>query len=101
MERHLKAEVQELFALAEQADQPGIPEGVNLPEEIQRREDRLAVMAAAKARIAERAQARYAKEKGHYDTNMARRAEREVLGCQTAPEIYQFLAENSVKMVYP
>ena len=46
MERQLKAEVQELFALAEQADQAAIPDGVNLPEEIRRREDRLAVMAA-------------------------------------------------------
>ena len=42
----MKAEVQELFALAEQADQAAIPDGVNLPEEIRRREDRLAVMAA-------------------------------------------------------
>ncbi|MBU2760034.1 IS5/IS1182 family transposase, partial [Acidithiobacillus sp. RW2] len=71
---------QELFTLAEQADQSGIPEGVNLPEEIQRREDRLAVMAVAKAKIAERAQVRYAKEKEHYDTKMARRAEQEALG---------------------
>ena len=31
MERHLQAEVQERFALAEQADQTGIPEGVNAP----------------------------------------------------------------------
>ncbi|MBN6743369.1 IS5/IS1182 family transposase, partial [Acidithiobacillus sp. MC6.1] len=61
MERQLKAEVQELFVLAEQADQAVIPDGVNLPEEIRRREDRLAVMAAAKAKIAERAQARYEK----------------------------------------
>ncbi|WP_404811941.1 transposase [Acidithiobacillus thiooxidans] len=80
MERHLQAEVKELFALAEQADQSGIPEGVNLPEEIQRRTDRLAVMAAAKTKIAERAQACYAKEKAQYDTQMARRAEREALG---------------------
>ena len=32
MERQLKAEVQELFALAEQADQAAIPDGVNLPD---------------------------------------------------------------------
>ncbi|MBU2759580.1 IS5/IS1182 family transposase, partial [Acidithiobacillus sp. RW2] len=62
------------------ADQSGIPEGVNLPEEIQRRTDRLAVMAVAKAKIAERAQTRYAKEKAQYDTQMARRAEQEALG---------------------
>ncbi len=63
MERQLKAETQELFALAEQEDQAVIPDGVNLPEEIHRREDRLVVMAAAKAKFAERAQARYEKEK--------------------------------------
>ena len=53
---------------------------MNLPEEIRRREDRLAVMAAAKAKIAERVQARYEKEKVPYDEKMARRAEREAIG---------------------
>ena len=41
----LKAEVQELLALAEHADQADIPDGVKLPEEIKRREDRLKRMA--------------------------------------------------------
>ena len=41
LETQLKAEVQELLALAEQADQSDLPDGVNLPEEIKRREDRL------------------------------------------------------------
>ncbi len=45
LEAQLKAEVQELFALAEQADQADVPDGVSLPEEIKRREDRLAAMA--------------------------------------------------------
>ena len=80
MERQLKAEVQELFALAEQADQSAIPDGVNLPEEISRRKDRLAVMADAKSKIAARAQARYEREKILYDEKMARRAEREASG---------------------
>ena len=53
---------------------------MNLPEEIRRREDRLVVMAAAKAKIAERVQARYQKEKVPYDEKMARRAEREAHG---------------------
>jgi hypothetical protein len=48
LETQLKAEVQELFALAESADQTNIPDGVSLPEEIKRREGRLAIMAAAK-----------------------------------------------------
>jgi transposase len=74
LEVQLKAEVQELLALAEQADQADIPDGVSLPQEIKRREDRLAVMAAAKLKIAARAEERYQREKAEYDEKMARRA---------------------------
>ena len=77
LETQLKAEVQELFALAESADQTDIPEGVSLPEEIKRREDRLAVMAAAKVKIAARAAERQQREKAEYDEKMARRAAKE------------------------
>ncbi|MDM5182307.1 transposase, partial [Massilia sp. DJPM01] len=54
LEVQLKAEVQELLALAEQADQADVPDGANLPEEIKRREDRLTVMADATRKIAAR-----------------------------------------------
>ena len=74
LEVELKAEVQELLALAESADQANIPDGVSLPAEIKRREDRLAAMAAAKAKIAARAAERYQREKAEYDEKMARRA---------------------------
>jgi transposase len=74
LEAQLKAEVQELFSLAEQVDQADIPDGVSLPEEIKRREDRLVAMAAAKAKIAARAEARYSHEKAEYDRKMAARA---------------------------
>src|SRR5271168_3046112 len=77
LEVQLKAEVQELLALAEQADQADVPDGVSLPEEIKRREDRLAVMAAAKCKIAARAEERYQREKAEYDEKMARRAAKE------------------------
>jgi len=78
LEVALKAEVQELLALAEQADQADIPDGVRLPEEIKRREDRLAAMAAAKAKIAARAEERYQREKAEYNAKMARRGAQEV-----------------------
>jgi transposase len=74
LEVQLKAEVQELLALAEQADQADIPDGVSLPEEIKRREDRIKLMAVAKAKIAARAEERYAREKADYEQKMARRA---------------------------
>jgi transposase len=77
LEVQLKAEVRELFALAEQADQANVPDGVSLPEEIKRREDRLTAMAAAKVKIAARAEERYQREKAEYDEKMATRAAKE------------------------
>ena len=77
LEAQLKAEVQELFTWAEQADQADVPDGVSLPEEIKRREDRLAAMAVAKAKMAARAEERYQREKAEYDEKLARRAARE------------------------
>lgn len=77
LEVQLKAEVQELLALAEQADQADVPDGICLPEEIRRREDRLAAMATAKAKIAARADERYKREKAEYDAKMATRAAKE------------------------
>ncbi|MEF8734615.1 MAG: IS1182 family transposase [Candidatus Accumulibacter meliphilus] len=76
LEVQLKAEVQELLALAEQADQADIPTGVSLPEELKRREDRLTAMAAAKAKLVARAEERFQREKAEYDEKMARRAAR-------------------------
>lgn len=69
--------MQELLTLAEQADQADLPDGVSLPEEIKRREDRLVVMAAAKRKIAARAEERYQRDKAEYDEKMARRAAKE------------------------
>ena len=42
--------MQELLALAESTDQADVPDGIDLPAEIRRREDRLAAMAEAKVR---------------------------------------------------
>lgn len=77
LETQLKAEVQELLALAEQADKADVPDGMNLPEELKRREDRLALMAVAKAKIGARAKERYKREKAEYDEKMAARAAKE------------------------
>lgn len=73
IEAQLQAEVQELIELAEAADQSGAPEGLNLPEEIKRREDRLAAIAAAKAKIEARAKARHEREQAEYQAKMAAR----------------------------
>jgi transposase len=77
IEAHLKAEVQELLALAEAADQSAVPDGVSLPDEITRREDRLAAIATAKAKIEARAKERFEQEQAEYETKMATRLAKE------------------------
>jgi len=73
IEAQLKAEVQEMLKLAEAADQSSVPEGVDLPAEIARREARLAAIAAAKAKIEARAAERFAHEQAEYEAKMAKR----------------------------
>lgn len=73
IEAQLKAEVQELLALAEQADRADVPDGVSLPAEIKRREDRLSAMAAARAKIEARAKERFEREQAAYEAKVAQR----------------------------
>jgi transposase/IS5 family transposase len=77
IEAHLKAEVQELLALAEAADQSSVPDGVSLPDEIKRREDRLVAIATAKAKIEARAKERYEQEQAEHEAKLAARAKKE------------------------
>ena len=49
---------------------------MNLPDEIKRRQDRLAAMEAAKAKILARATARYQQEKAEYEDKLAKREAR-------------------------
>ncbi len=77
LEAQLQAEVRELLALAERSDQVDVPDGVILPAEIRRRQDRLAAMAEAKRKIAARADERYRNEQAQYEEKMARRAAKE------------------------
>lgn len=77
IEAQLKAEVQQLLALAEAADQSTVPDGVSLPAEIKRREDRLAAIAAAKAKIEARAKERAEREQAEYRAKLARRQAKE------------------------
>lgn len=76
IEAQLKTEVQELLALAEAADQSSVPDGVNLPDEISRREDRLAAIAQAKATIEARAQERFEREQAEYTAKVAAREQK-------------------------
>ena len=73
LEKQLKAEVDELLKMAEKADAEDQPEELSIPEELERREDRLAVIAEAKAEIERRAEERYQQELEEYEEKVARR----------------------------
>jgi len=73
IEARLKAEVADLLGKAEAADQADIPDGMQVPEELARREKRLAEIARAKAVIEARAKERFARERAEYEAKMAAR----------------------------
>jgi transposase len=71
IEAQLKAEVAELLAKAEAADQTDIPDGISIPEELARREDRLEKLAVARAKIEARAKERHAREMADHEAKLA------------------------------
>jgi transposase len=77
IEKQLKKEVQQLLRLAEQADGVNTPDGMSIPEELERRELRLAAIAAAKATIEARAAERLEREQAEHQSKLAARAEQE------------------------
>jgi hypothetical protein len=62
IEKQLKAEVAELLAKAEAADQADVPDGMSIPEELARHETRLEKIAEARATIEARAKERFRRE---------------------------------------
>jgi len=74
IEAQLQAEVAELMARAEAADQADAPDGLSIPDELARREHRLAEIAKARAIIEARAKERHAREQAEHDATMAARA---------------------------
>ena len=73
LEAQLKAEVGVLLAKAEAADQADVPDGMSIPEELERREERLKKLAEARTKIAARAAERLAREQAEYEAKIAAR----------------------------
>ncbi len=73
LELQLQAEVKKLLALAEEANNEKLPEGLNLPDEIARREDRLRAIGQAKAKIEKRASERFEQEQAEYEGKLSKR----------------------------
>jgi transposase len=76
LEAHLRAEVEQLFALSERADAGEMPSGMLVSDEIAIRQARLARLAEAKAVLEARAKERTALEQAEYEAKMQERAEK-------------------------
>ena len=73
LQEQLEAEVRTLMQKAEEADNEDGNDGMDIPTELLRREDRLKVIKEAKAQIEQRAKERYEKEQALYDEKMKKR----------------------------
>ena len=73
IEAQLKAEVAELLARAEAADQADVSDGMSIPEELARREERLAKLAEARAKLEARAKERFERETAEHRAKLAAR----------------------------
>ena len=76
----LELEVAQLLAKAEQADATPLQDGLTIPEEITRRQERRAALAQARAEIEARAQARYAVQLAEHEAKLAARAAKKERG---------------------
>lgn len=77
LEKQLKNEIRELLRKAKQADKEDLPDGMNIPDELARRESRLEAIAAAKAQIEQRAAERFDKEQQAHEEKLAVRNAKE------------------------
>jgi transposase len=76
LEEQLRREVQELLRRAEQADAEDEAE-IDIPDELVRREDRLAAIEKAKAEIERRARERFEAEQAEHEEKLKKRKEQE------------------------
>jgi hypothetical protein len=82
MIEQLEREVQQLLAKAEQADATPLQEGLTIPEEITRRQERKAALAQARAEIEARAQVRYAAQLAEHEAKLAERFAKQERGAK-------------------
>jgi transposase len=80
LEAQLREEVQALLQRAMDVDEEELADGVDLPKEIARREDRLQALEEAKAKIAERVKARDEQAQQVYEEKVARRVAQRAAG---------------------
>jgi len=76
IEAQLEAEVKQMLARAEAADQEPLPKGMSIPKELALREQRLAAIRQAKAQIEAHAAERDAQEKADFEAKMKAREQK-------------------------
>ena len=76
IEAQLKAEVADLMAKAEAEDEADIPDGLSIPDELGRREERLRKIADARGKIEARAKERHSREQVEHEAKLAAREAR-------------------------
>ena len=76
IEAQLESEVKELLARAEAADQEPLPEGLSIPAELARREERLRAIRQAKTEIEARAAERDAQAQADFDAKLKAREDK-------------------------
>ena len=76
----LELEVRQLLAKAEQADATPLQDGLTIPDEITRRQERKAALAQARAEIEARAHARYTAQLAEHEQKLAERATKKERG---------------------
>jgi hypothetical protein len=76
----LELEVQQLLAKAEQADATPLQDGLTIPEEITRRQERKAALAQARTEIEARAYVRYTARLAEHEQKLAERATKKERG---------------------
>jgi transposase len=72
--RTLDLEIAELLAKADQADATPLQDGLSIPAEVQRRQERKAQLQRAKTEMEARAYARFQAEQAEHEAKLARRA---------------------------
>ena len=80
IEAQLQREVQNLLTLAEKSDCAAVPDGMDVPAEIARRNERLAAIAQAKAKIEQRAAERHEAERQAFEAKQASRQAQRAAG---------------------
>lgn len=104
IEAQLRQEVQQLLALAESSDHTAVPDGMDVPAEIARREDRFSALAQAKTKIEQRAAERNAIEQQAFEAKTPQREAQRKAGKKPRgkdPEPPAAAPRTAIKSIWP